>query len=269
MRLGAVKFLNAYPLYWGLKFEPKVDIIKDIPSRLADDLFRNELDLAIISSIEYHKHRDLFNYYDDLCIAAKGTVESIRLYMSPTLGTTSQQSIDQIKTWLGKQHKLRIYYDIATRSSLSMLKVLLNEHCPGGKNIDYEFVQIAPPFEQMIQNLGEQELVLLIGDSALKLKNLPSIDLGDFYFKTFQRAFVYAIWVYRPENGSKAKDILLNAYEIGQNNFDLMIKDAICEFNFSEEFTRHYLTNVVQYRFTTELKDDLVFFYNKFDQLNF
>jgi chorismate dehydratase len=265
MRLGAVRFLNAYPLYWGLKYEPGVEIKKDIPSRLADDLFRHELDLAIISSIEYHRHRDIFKYYPDLCISASGRVESIRLYLGESAGS-ARHLIEDATKWLGGQTRLRIYYDVATRSSLSMLKVLLNEHCPkacAGNGL--EFVQIAPPFEKLIGELGENEMVLLIGDSALRLKDLPSIDMGEFYFKTFQRAFVYAVWVYRPETGGQARDILLNAYDVGQKNLDEMIKDAVAEFKFSGQFTRDYITRIVQYQFTDTLKDDMNFFFEKFD----
>jgi len=270
MKLGAVKFLNAYPLYWGLQFEPGISVKKDIPSRLADDLLRHELDIAIISSIEYHKHKNIFNYYPDLCIAAKGHIDSIRLYPGGEFSKKMPVTIESICQWLQEQKKLRIYYDIATRSSLSMLKVLLNEYCPEVCNKGQaEFVQVAPPFEKLIAHLKPQEMVLLIGDSALRLKEIPSIDMGEFYNTTFQRSFVYAIWVYRPVTGGQARDILINAFDIGQKNYDALIQDALAEFGFDEKFTRNYLTQIVQYKFSNELKNDMSFFFEKFDNLRF
>lgn len=260
MRIGAVKFLNAYPLYWGLKFVPDLVIKKDIPSRLADNLLRHDLDIALISTIEYHRHRDLFKYYPELCIAARGRVDSIRLY----LNSNCPANVKEIPKWLFQQDKLRIFYDVATRSSLSMLKVLLGEYCNNHCITEgLEFVQVAPPFEKLISGLGEQEMVLLIGDSALRLKEIPSIDMGEFYFQAFQRAFVYAIWVYREDTGRGAAELLLNAFEIGQKNIGEMITDAVAEFGFPEDFTRNYLTRTIQYKFSNELKNDLDFFFRK------
>jgi len=265
MRLGAVQFLNAYPLYWGLKYTPNVVVKKDIPSRLADDLFRHDLDVAIISSIEFHRHRDLFEFYPDLCISARGPVESIRLYLNPALVSSAEPPMEALANRLKDRGTLRIYYDVATRSSLSMLKVLLGELCPGCRPRDIEFIQVGPPFDKIIGELGEDELVLLIGDSALRLKDLPSIDMGEFYLKVFNRAFVYAVWVYRRDTGGGARELLLNAYDIGQKNLDEMIGDAVAEFGFSETFTRRYLTQIVRYEFTDELKDDMKFFFQKSD----
>ncbi|MDH4199102.1 MAG: menaquinone biosynthesis protein [Spirochaetia bacterium] len=270
MKIGAVSFLNAYPLYWNLEKNPEVLLVQDIPSRLAETLLKGELDAAIISSIEYYRHRNIFSYFPDLCISARGPVESIRLYMNQD----EQRNNTSLEKWLRDQRKLRIFYDTATRSSLYMLKILLNEHCKKlGKNIaadHLEFVEIHPPFETVIEQLKSHELVLLIGDSALRLKNLPSIDMGELYYKTFQRAFVYAVWVYLPKQNSQIQylgEMLLRACEAAQKNQTSMIQDAVLKFGFEENFTLRYLAQTIQYRLTEELKKDMNFFFTKYDQL--
>ena len=54
VRVGAVGFLNAKPLYHRLEeFAPEIRLTLDFPSRLADRLAREELDVALIPSIEY------------------------------------------------------------------------------------------------------------------------------------------------------------------------------------------------------------------------
>jgi chorismate dehydratase len=53
IRVGAVSYLNARPLYYRLgEFAPDVAISLDFPSRLADQLAEAALDVALIPSVE-------------------------------------------------------------------------------------------------------------------------------------------------------------------------------------------------------------------------
>jgi len=71
IRVGAVSYLNARPLYHRLReFAPEVQLIMDYPSRLAEQLDRNLLDLALIPSIEYL--RGASKGYEILLRAARG-----------------------------------------------------------------------------------------------------------------------------------------------------------------------------------------------------
>ena len=54
IRVGAVSYLNAKPLYYGLcDIAPDVRLSMDVPSRLAEQLADGELDVALIPSVEY------------------------------------------------------------------------------------------------------------------------------------------------------------------------------------------------------------------------
>ena len=54
IRVGAVSYLNAKPLYYRLcEFAPRVRLSMDVPSRLAERLAAGELDVALIPSVEY------------------------------------------------------------------------------------------------------------------------------------------------------------------------------------------------------------------------
>ena len=53
-RVGGVSYLNSKPLLEGLtEFAPDIELVLDYPSRLADQLARGRLDVALIPSIEY------------------------------------------------------------------------------------------------------------------------------------------------------------------------------------------------------------------------
>ena len=54
IRVGAVSYLNAKPLYYRLtEFAPGISLEMDLPSLLADRLGRGELDVALIPSVDF------------------------------------------------------------------------------------------------------------------------------------------------------------------------------------------------------------------------
>src|SRR5260370_12465298 len=56
IRVGAVNYLNTRPLICDLdELAPEVELVLDVPSRLADLLAAGELDVALIPVIEYFR----------------------------------------------------------------------------------------------------------------------------------------------------------------------------------------------------------------------
>src|SRR6476646_7235865 len=82
LRVGAVSYLNTKPLHYRLgAFAPRLNLVMDVPSRLADRLAEGSLDLALIPSVEYL--RGAASGYEILpgfSIAAKGAVRSVKLF---------------------------------------------------------------------------------------------------------------------------------------------------------------------------------------------
>ena len=56
IRVGAVSYLNAKPLYYRLcDFAPNIRLTMEVPSRLAERLAAGTLEVALIPSIEYFR----------------------------------------------------------------------------------------------------------------------------------------------------------------------------------------------------------------------
>jgi chorismate dehydratase len=56
IRIGAVSYLNSKPLVHELEtLAPQAELTLDYPSRLADQLARGDLDVALIPVIEYFR----------------------------------------------------------------------------------------------------------------------------------------------------------------------------------------------------------------------
>src|ERR1700733_15959753 len=80
LRVGAVTYLNTKPLVYRLEqFAPHVELVFDLPSRLADQLAAGQLDVALIPSIEFFQNPH-YTIVSDACIACRGPVRSVKLF---------------------------------------------------------------------------------------------------------------------------------------------------------------------------------------------
>ena len=76
IRVGAVNYLNAKPLYYKLcDIAPEVRLSMDVPSALAEQLAAGELDVALIPSVEYLRGAGRgYEIIPGFAIAARGPV---------------------------------------------------------------------------------------------------------------------------------------------------------------------------------------------------
>jgi chorismate dehydratase len=59
IRIGAVNYLNTKPLIEGLdRFAPDARLTLDLPSRLADQMHRGELDVGLIPVAEFFRAKN-------------------------------------------------------------------------------------------------------------------------------------------------------------------------------------------------------------------
>ena len=190
LRIGAVSFLNTKPLIYPLLNEEiKTDIALtvDVPSRLALLLSRGEIDVGLISIIEYFRANPSHASYTilpDISIASHGPVRSIQLF--------SRVPIHKIQ---------RIGIDTNSRSSVALLKILLAKKY----KISPTFTSCRPTVNPKTALHNRQDVpfdaVLLIADPALRHlgSTVYSIDLGEAWYKLTGLPFVYACWIARKE----------------------------------------------------------------------
>src|SRR5437660_5395886 len=80
LRVGAVNYLNTKPLICDLdELAPEVELVLEVPSRLADLLAAGELDVALIPIIEYFRAGG-YSVVPDISIASRGPVLSVTLF---------------------------------------------------------------------------------------------------------------------------------------------------------------------------------------------
>jgi chorismate dehydratase len=169
VRLGAVSYLNVEPIIYGLDRDPRFQLLREVPSRVAERLHAGEVDLGTIPSIEY-----AFGDYaivPGIAIASRGPVRSVNFY--------HRRPVDEVR---------RVALDTSSRTSVALLKVLLRERL--GR--DPEYVEMPPSLEAM---LGAADGALMIGDPALYSEGpVAKLDLGEAWQQATSLPFVYAFW---------------------------------------------------------------------------
>ncbi len=154
LRLGAVSYLNAEPLVYGLQNEAGFRLERDLPSRVAERLHAGEVDLGMIPSIEY-----AFGDYaivPGVAIGSRGPVRSVNLF--------HPGPVEAIR---------RVALDTSSRTSLALVKVLLHQRL--GR--DPEYLPMPPSLPDMLK---AADAALLIGDPSFYFEGeIPRLDLGE------------------------------------------------------------------------------------------
>src|SRR5439155_5037965 len=90
---GAVGYLNARPLVYGLDRSPRFSVRYDLPSRCAELLHAGDIDVGLIPSIEYLRG-DEYRIVPDLAIASRGQVASVALYTTRSMSDVRSIAVD-------------------------------------------------------------------------------------------------------------------------------------------------------------------------------
>ena len=146
VRLGAVSYLNARPLVYGLENQvERFDLRYDIPSECARLLHAHETDVGLIPSIEYLRGPVPYWMVPGPAVTSRGPVASVAIY-------TRREPRD-IRT---------IAMDSSSRTSVALASVMLRRQF----EVTAAPVPMAPDLDTM---LAGADAALIIGDVALFL----------------------------------------------------------------------------------------------------
>lgn len=177
VRVGCVEYLNARPLWHGLGSRPDLfSLHYDVPSKVSAWLHSGEVDLALVSSIEYGRR---YRVVPGAAVTSAGPVASVALFS--TKPATAVRSIA---------------LDSSSRTSISLTRIL----CAEWFGIEPEFVTMSPDLPTMLKRC---DAALLIGDIALFVDHvgmgIEKYDLCDEWRGLTGLPFVFAFWTGRPD----------------------------------------------------------------------
>jgi len=230
LRIGCVKYLNARPLIHG--WSGAVDF--DHPAALCRKLERGDIDVALVSSLEYLR-RPIYRIIDGVSISARGAVYSVIVAHNEDLSRAEEIEIDP-----------------ASETSVALLRCLLRQRGLNPRlrvrNTDLESVRRAELYSAESEaasgsvevqtadsmsagRTGQRPVFrLLIGDQAIRFRAEHSEryhywDLAESWTKITSLPFVFAFWLIRPKinNANEIADILRQLRDHNLENLDDLV----------------------------------------------
>lgn len=247
VRLGAVAYLNARPLVFGLERNRRFTLRFDTPAVCAKMLEEGALDVGTIPSIEYLRGDD-YHIVPGVAIASSGAVASVALY--------TRGAVAEIRS---------IAADTSSRTSVALLRVL----CARALAIDPVMEPMEPDPDEM---LSRCDAALIIGDRALFLDHeaagLQKIDLGRAWTTMTGRPFVWALWVGRPRAlGAAEVSLLQAARDAGVAASDSIAAEYTGGDPRCAPIARRYLRENVRYALDEDAADGLLEFFRLASEL--
>src|SRR5213596_3611122 len=154
MRLGRIAYINCFPVYRAIDrgaVTVPAELVTGTPAELNELLVAGELDVSVISAVEYARHAKELVLLPDLAISCDGPVRSVALLSRRTLGQLDGRTV---------------LLSASSRTSVALLELL----CRDVWKIRPHFVEARAEATDL-DHLSElpHDAVLVIGDPALLL----------------------------------------------------------------------------------------------------
>lgn len=213
-RVGHIQFLNCLPLYWGLARTGTLldlELTKDSPEKLSEQLVRGDLDIAPVTLVEFLRNADDLVAFPDLAVGCDGPVMSCVIVSQRPL-----EELDGARVALGS----------TSRTSVRLAQLLLAERF--GVTPDY---YTCPPDLGLM--MREADAAVLIGDAALRasLHDAPRLglqvhDLGAMWKEWTGLPFVFAVWATRKDYLAREPGVVREIHQAFLASRDLSLEEV-------------------------------------------
>jgi cyclic dehypoxanthinyl futalosine synthase len=229
LRVAAVEYLNAQPLYDALAGAPEVSLRLGLPAHVARQVAEDEADIALMPVAAAATLGDL-RIARGMAIGSKGAVRSVVI--------VSERPVDEL-TELG--------LDLSSRSSVVLARLLLRARRGGNEPRLFG----CTPTDGLASVRGTRG-ALVIGDPALGIEGrYPHVfDLGQAWLEHTGLPFVFAAWFGREGALSSAGErILTSARDLGLGRREALADAHAQKSGLPKESLRAYLRDAIRYDF--------------------
>jgi chorismate dehydratase len=238
-RVGHIQFLNCVPFYWGLVHSGALmdlELVKDTPERLSEQLIAGDLDIGPITLVEYLRHPEGLVLLPDLAVGSDGPVMSCNLVSQLPFADLDRQ---------------RVALGSTSRTTVQLARLVLREQY--GANPDY--FSCPPDLAQMMQEAAGG---VLIGDPALRAMlydgprlGLRVLDLGGAWKDWTGLPMVFAVWAVRrdflaahPELTREVHEAFLHSISLAMAEVDKVAAQAARWESFDAQTLERYFTTL-------------------------
>lgn len=251
MRLGRIPWINCYPIYGAIDrglIRVGAELVSGTASELNDLLAAGELQVSVVSAVEYARNAAAYHLLPDLAITCDGPVHSVALFSRRPVGQLDGCTV--LRT-------------ASSRTSVLLLD-LLARHRWG---VRPRYGTARAEAADLVSLAGlPHDAVLVIGDAALLLAAQElypvRVDLGAEWKAWTGLPFVFAVWAARRDVRLDAAQAvhghLLESRAWGLAHLDELAAVAARSTGVREDVCRAYLGDLdyaLSYRHLAGLTD--------------
>jgi chorismate dehydratase len=186
MKIGRIPYINCYPVYGAIdRGVVKLDaqLVDGVPTALNRRMAAGELDISVVSAVEYARDAERYLLLPDLAISCDGPVRSVILFSKLPAGELRSRNVIVSRSSMTSVALLELLFENVWHSSPRFI--------PGDAEISDVVADSSP----------DADARLVIGDAALVLgsshrERYPHVyDLGQAWKEWTGQPFVFAVWV--------------------------------------------------------------------------
>jgi chorismate dehydratase len=243
-RVAASSYLNTAPLIWSFIFgnqRESVELVTDTaPARCADMLSKDEVEVALVPVIEYHRLHDV-TIVPDVCVGSRSAVRSVVL-------ASRVNNLKKVK---------RVALDSSSRTSVALVKIIFREFL----GFEPEWETSPPDLKSM---LARADAALIIGDPAMTMPRdqLRVFDLATLWHDYTGLGFVFAMWMTHAGTAQASRAIdFASARDEGLSHLDEIVSQYSTQLDLSAEEIKVYLTRNIAFRMDDEMTRGLEMYF--------
>jgi chorismate dehydratase len=251
MRLGRIPWINCYPIYGAIDrgvVRVPAELVTGTASELNDLLAAGELQVSVVSAVEYARNAAAYHLLPDMAITCDGPVHSVALF--------SRRPVTELDG-------CTVLRTASSRTSVLLLDLLARHRW----NVRPRYATARAEAVDLAALSGlPHDAVLVIGDAALLLaaeaRYPVRVDLGGEWKDWTGLPFVFAVWAARRDAGLEAVQLvhrrLLDSRAWGLAHLDELAAAAAGATGVRESVCRSYLGDLdyaLSYRHLAGLTD--------------
>lgn len=211
MKIGRIPYINCYPVYGAIdrgRVHLGAELVDGVPTDLNRKMASGELDISVVSAVEYARDSGRYLLLPDLAISCDGPVRSVMLFSKRPASDLNARNVIVSRSSMTSVALLELLFENVWHSRPNFV--------PGDAEVR----------DVVVDSSTDAEARLVIGDAALVLgsnhrQRYPyAYDLGQAWKEWTGQPFVFAVWVAQRSTDVKAA-LVAHAGLIASRNWGL------------------------------------------------
>lgn len=224
MRVGRIPYINCYPVYGGVDrgvVPLSGRLVDGVPTTLNALMARGELDVSVVSAVEYARDWERYLLLPDLAISCDGPVQSVMLFSHEPAPALGGRRVLVSRSSMTSVHLLELLFEHVWQCAPQFV--------PGNAEAaDLRDAEAIDARDGIAARLVIGDAALMLGSGALASPYAQMYDLGQEWKEWTGLPFVFAVWVAQ-RAVDPARALAVHGALIASRNWGLAHLDVLAQ----------------------------------------